>query len=52
MILAPDTIEAIAKALEKVRREPEHGWFQPIIERLRRLEPGQRLIVERMEKLS
>lgn len=50
MILAKDTIEAMAEALQRVRRVPQREWFEPIIERLRSLEPGQKFTIERLEQ--
>lgn len=49
MMLAADTIKAMCEGMRRVKRIPECEWLAPVIERLERLKPGERIIIERID---
>jgi hypothetical protein len=48
MVLSSSTIRAIIEGLRRVRRIPEREWLEPIIEGLEALQPGERLVIQRL----
>lgn len=44
-------IRVMARALRRVKREHQEG-LRPVIDALEKLEPGERLIIERMVSLA
>jgi hypothetical protein len=48
MILSSGHIKAMVEGLRRIRRAPQKEWLSPIIERLEALQPGERLIIERI----